>query len=507
MTTLSLSSSPAGSLTVDAYVVGTTQGSGKRPVSVAAPNSGLAPAARTALEDTLAAVGATGKAGEVVRVPGGGAVKAPLVVAVGLGSAPTGRGTHDAESLRRAAGAAVRDLAGTRRVALSFPATTPAEVEAVAQGALLGAYAFDRFRGTTAEDRKAPVAAVTVVVGKPRDRALRDAATRAEIVSAEVNRARDLVNTPPSHLHPADLAAAARAAMKGLPVTVDVLDEKALRRDGFGGILAVGQGSANPPRLVRMAYRPRGATTHLALVGKGITFDSGGLSLKPPKAMEAMKSDMGGAAAVIAAVAAIARMGLPVQVTGWAPSAENMPSGTAQRPSDVITIYGGTTVEVLNTDAEGRLILADALVRAAEDDPDLIVDIATLTGAQIVALGSRTSGVMGNGDDVRDGVWEASRRAGESMWPMPLPDDLRASLDSQVADIANIGDRNGGMLTAGLFLRDFVDGDQPWVHLDIAGPSFNESAAYGYTPKGATGAGVRTLVQVAEDLATGELEV
>ncbi|MBA3620417.1 MAG: leucyl aminopeptidase, partial [Acidothermales bacterium] len=216
-------------------------------------------------------------------------------------------------------------------------------------------------------------------------------------------------------------------------------------------------------------------------------------------------ADMGGAAAVIAAMTAIARLKPTVNVVGWAPMAENMPSGTAQRPSDVLTIYGGKTVEVLNTDAEGRLILADALARASEDKPDLIIDIATLTGAQMIALGSRTAAVMSNDDAVRTAVHDAADRAGEQMWPMPLPPELRKSMDSEVADIANMGERYGGMLVAGLFLEEFVADGLRWAHLDIAGPSFNEGKPWGYTPKGGTGAGVRTLVQIVEDVADGRI--
>jgi leucyl aminopeptidase len=250
-----------------------------------------------------------------------------------------------------------------------------------------------------------------------------------------------------------------------------------------------------------LAYRPDNAVGHLAFVGKGITFDTGGISIKPAAGMDAMKSDMAGAAAVINAACAIARLGLPISITAYAPTAENMPSGKAQRPGDVITIYGGRTVEVLNTDAEGRLVLADALERAVEDKPDAIVDVATLTGAQTIALGLRTSGIMANNDDFRTEVFDASKRAGEAMWPMPLPEDLRSSLDSPWADIANIGDRFGGMLSAGVFLKEFVPATIPWAHIDIAGPSHNEGAAYGDTPKGGTGAAVRTLVQLAKDRA------
>jgi len=250
-----------------------------------------------------------------------------------------------------------------------------------------------------------------------------------------------------------------------------------------------------------VAYRPKGAVAHLAFVGKGITFDTGGISIKPAPGMDAMKSDMAGAAAVIHAALAVARLGLPVAVTAYAPSAENMPSGTAQRPGDIITIYGGRTVEVLNTDAEGRLVLADALMRAAEDSPDAIVDVATLTGAITIALGNKMSGVMSNDDAFRERVIKAAGEVGEQMWPMPLPEDLRSGLDSPWADIANIADRFGGALTAGLFLQEFVPASTPWAHLDIAGPSHNEGGAYGYTPKGGTGEAVRTLVQLAKDTA------
>ena len=260
---------------------------------------------------------------------------------------------------------------------------------------------------------------------------------------------------------------------------------------------AQGDGLNGPtPRLVELAYSPRGAKKHLALVGKGITFDSGGLSIKPAQGMGDMKSDMAGAAAVLHTVLAAAALELPVKVTGWLCLAENMPSGTAQRPSDVITQRGGTTVEVLNTDAEGRLVLADGLVAAREEKPDTLVDIATLTGAQMVALGPRVSAVMGT-DETRAAVVEAAARAGEQFWPMPLPVELRASLSSKVADLANIGDRMGGMLVAGLFLKEFV-GDTPWAHLDIAGPAFNEAGAHGYTPVGGTGVGVRTLLSLLE---------
>ncbi len=284
-----------------------------------------------------------------------------------------------------------------------------------------------------------------------------------------------------------------------------MLDEKALAKGGFGGILGVGQGSAHPPRLVRIAYTHAKAGKHLAFVGKGITYDSGGISLKPAGHNETMKSDMSGAAAVLASVVAVARLGLPVNVTGWLALAENMPSGSATRPGDVLRMYSGKTVEVLNTDAEGRLVLADAISRAGEEHPDAIVDVATLTGAMVLALGNRTFGILSNDDAFRERIHGIAQEAGEQSWPMPLPADLRKSLDSPIADMANIGERAGGGLVAGIFLNEFVNEGVPWAHLDIAGPAFHESAPFGYTPKGGTGCAVRTLVGLAERTAEGSV--
>ena len=317
---------------------------------------------------------------------------------------------------------------------------------------------------------------------------------------------RDLVNTSPSHLYPETFAAEAQRVAVAAGLDIEVLDHIALAGGGYGGITGVGQGSVHPPRLVRVAYQHPEASKTVVFAGKGITFDSGGLSLKPPKSMEAMKSDMGGAAAVLGALQAIAALKPKVNVVGYLAMAENMPGGGAQRPSDVITIFGGKTVEVLNTDAEGRLVLADVLARSAQDSPDLLIDVATLTGAQLVALGPRISGVMGSDDAVAAAIAETAREAGEQAWAMPLPPELRKGLDSTVADIANVaGERFGGMLVAGLFLKEFVPDGVRWAHVDIAGPAFHESEPYGYTPKGGTGAAVRMLVQVAADVAAGRL--
>jgi leucyl aminopeptidase len=508
VTDISLSVAEVSKVRADAVVLGLARDADGKPVLAGAP--GVDAALRRRVLPTLVALGATGKAGEVHRLATFGATAAPVLVAVGLGPAPRGRQQFDTEVIRRGAGAAVRSLAGTRRVAIALPPATgddPADggVRAIAEGALLGGYEYLRYRTASRADHPEPVASIAILTAEPRSKPARAALVRAQVVCRAVCAARDLVNTPPSDLHPREFAEFAAAEAKRLNLDIEILDERALKRGRYGGILGVGQGSVNPPRLVRIAHRHRRATTTLALVGKGITFDSGGLSLKPSASMEWMKSDMGGAAAVVTAVAAIAELGLAVNVTGWAPLAENMPSGSAQRPSDVLTIYGGKTVEVLNTDAEGRLVLADALVRASEEQPDLIVDAATLTGAQLVALGTRTSAVMANDDELRSQVLDAAERAGEQLWPMPLPPELRKSLDSPVADIANMGESFGGMLVAGTFLKDFVgerDGKQiPWAHLDIAGPAFNQSEPYGYTPKGGTGAAVRTFVQLAEDLA------
>lgn len=514
MTSLHLRSGSASSLDVDAVVVGVTRQDGDLVLAPGAED--VDKAFKKRLVATLRDLGAQGSAGEVTKVATLGATRAPVVVAVGLGDAPAptsasdkrGGVAYEPEVLRRAAGAVTRELAGTGSVGYALPASDVRSAAAVAEGALLGAYAFLRYRTTDLDKHRPPVGDVTVLTPLAGDKEAKAATHRAEVVTRAVHLARDLVNTPPSDLHPRELADAAAEAARKVKVDVEVLDETALREGGYGGILGVGQGSVHPPRLVRLAYtggRRGKKRRHLVLVGKGITFDSGGLSLKPSQAMQWMKADMGGAAAVVAATLAIAELGLPVDVTCYAPLAENMPSGTAQRPSDVLTTYGGKTVEVLNTDAEGRLVLADAIVRACEDQPDLLVDAATLTGAQLIALGARTAAIMSNDDDVRSAVHAAADKAGEAMWPMPLPKELRASMDSEVADIANIGDRNGGMLVAGLFLQDFVPEGVRWAHLDIAGPAFNDGKPHGYTPKGGTGAAVRTLVQLADDLAAGVL--
>lgn len=325
---------------------------------------------------------------------------------------------------------------------------------------------------------------------------------RATLVAEAVVTARDLVNTAPNVLVPETFAAHAVALGERAGLVTEVLDDAQLRENGYGGITGVGKGSANPPRLVRLTWNGGTAPSkRVALVGKGITFDTGGISLKPNAGMADMTSDMGGAAAVVATVVLAAKLELPVTVTATVPMAENMPSSTAYKPGDVLTMFGGTTVEVLNTDAEGRLILADAIVRAAQDDPDYLVETSTLTGAQLVALGMRTAGVMGS-DELRDRVAAHGTATGEDAWAMPLPEYLRSELDSRVADISNVsGQRFAGMLLAGVFLKEFVPAGLPWAHIDIAGPSFNTGGPRGYTTKGGTGVPVRTLLAFLEDVA------
>ncbi|MEU6004888.1 leucyl aminopeptidase [Streptomyces sp. NPDC057611] len=511
MTALTLSTTAAPGLRADAIVVGVAKDSGSKSGDlVVAPGAEAVDEAYDGkLAGVLGTLGASGAEGEVTKLPAPSGFKAPLVLAVGLGPRPEKDSGYDAEALRRAAGAAARALAGSKKAGFALPVADAADAAAVGEGALLGAYSFDSYKenGKDAESRngKAPLGEAVLLGGKGRDKAYKAAVERATAVSEELNRARDLINTPPNDLNPAAFAAAAQEAAKEHGLKVQVLDEKALAKGGYGGILGVGSGSASAPRLVKLSYTSPKAKKHLALVGKGITYDSGGISLKPAGHNETMKCDMSGAAAVFSAVVAAARLGLEVNVTGWLALAENMPSGSATRPGDVLRMYSGKTVEVLNTDAEGRLVLADALWAASQEKPDAIVDVATLTGAMVLALGSRTFGIMANDDAFRSAIHEAAEEVGEAAWPMPLPEHLRKGMDSPTADLANMGERMGGGLVAGLFLREFVGEGITWAHLDIAGPAFNESGPFGYTPKGGTGSAVRTLVRLAELAASGDL--
>ena len=494
MSTLKISD---GVVKDEVLVLGLTSTNSKGGIAIEAGD--MAIDTKTILSQ-LVDMGATGKVDEVTKLPGS---HVRLMVFTGLGNKSA---TYTHENLRRAAGSASRALAGNSAATFSLPAKSLAEVAAVAEGAALGAYSFIEFRGSTKDDHKAPLKTITVHSKLASSAEAKAAVVRAAIIAKYTYLVRDLINTPPSHLTPDSFTKKLAAVVKSAGgsksgLKIEIWDEKQLKAQGFGGIIGVGQGSANPPRLLHISYTPKGkAAKRYAFVGKGITFDTGGLALKPALGMEAMKSDMSGAAAVSAAVVAIAELKLNVAIESWAPLAENMPSDTATRPSDIITIFGGKTVEVLNPDAEGRLVLADGLMKAqsSKNKLDGIIDVATLTGAQVVALGTRTSAVMTNNQEFSDDFLAVAAKCGEQFWPMPLPEELRASLDSPVADLANIGDRMGGMLVAGLFLKDFVNPELPWLHLDIAGPAYNEAKPHGYTPVGGTGIALRSLVTLAE---------
>ena len=513
---------------------------------------GLVPPSSSALEDldidTLAALlpslGFSGAQDSVVRLPASSVSTTKyhgpatiLVVGVGTGWADTDplAVTTDDEAalghdqtglLRRAAGRATRELVGTGSAVLALPALSEAQLAAVAHGAALGAYSWkatengNRPGRESSSKQAAPLKDISIVSSLSDTPEGQAALTGALALAEATALTRDLVNEPPNRLTPEVFADRAREAGQEAGINVEVWDAPALIEQGFGGILGVAQGSVHPARLVRLEWAPpqsgEGAANqtlsetegdndaprpkHVALIGKGITFDSGGLSLKPAASMPEMKSDMAGAATVLGAVITAARLALPIRVTAWLALAENMPGADAQRPSDIVTMFDGTTVEVTNTDAEGRLVMADALARAVTEEPDAVLDVATLTGAQIVALGDHVAAVMGT-PDLREEVVAAAQRAGESFWPMPLPAHLRATLDSPFADLRNtkVGSRAGGMLSAGLFLREFV-GRRPWAHLDIAGPAYNDSSPWGLTPTGGTGMGVSTLVELLRSL-------
>ena len=490
--TVTVSSSlPARGISEAVLVLGVVSGDAG-PTLVGA-DSIFDPATASTVEDDLKALGGTGAEGQLHRlvVP---ELPVASVLTVGLGE----ERDWPEDTIRRAAGAAARSLDKTAAVVTTL---TLLDTEAAIEGLILGAYRFTSFRSDKTAPKDKGLGKIVAITADAKA-ATKAAAARAVDVATAVATARDFVNTPPSHLYPAEFAKQATALGEAVGLQVEVLDDKALARGGYGGIVGVGKGSARLPRLVRLTHKgaKRGGKK-VALVGKGVTFDTGGISIKPAANMHHMTSDMGGAAAVIATVVLAAKQKLPIDVVATVPMAENMPSATAQRPGDVLTQYGGITVEVLNTDAEGRLILADAIVRACEDNPDYLIETSTLTGAQTVALGARTPGVMGS-DDFRDRVAELSQAVGENGWPMPLPDELKDDLKSTVADLANISSsRYAGMLVAGVYLREFVAEGVEWAHIDIAAPAYNTSGPWGYTPKGGTGVPTRTMFAVLQDIA------
>jgi leucyl aminopeptidase len=469
-------------------------------VSLAAGGQDVADAFGRSLRPLLSTLGFSGKAGEVARIPTGGKLASPLLVLVGLG-APTDDRAATLLAVRRAAGVAARSTANAASVALALPAEDAALIRNVTEGYLLGGYTFGRYLSKTPE---ASAGTVTVLSPIARRQEAVSAFAEAQVVAAAVATTRDWVNTPAADLTPPLLADEIVKAAKGTKVKVKVLDEDDLARLGCGGLLGVGGGSTAPPRLVELTYSPSKPVAHVALVGKGITFDSGGLTIKPGNGMETMKCDMAGAAAVAQATLAIAALGLPVKVSAFACLAENMVSGSAMRPGDVLTIYGGRTVEVLNTDAEGRLVLADGLQRAVEQKPDVIIDVATLTGHMVMALGTKVGAAFGD-DEIVSSLVEAGRESGEKHWPMPIPPDIVERVHgSKIADLAQHDwTRWGGGLLAAAFLHEFADG-LPWAHLDIAGPGFNSGSAAGHLTGGGTGFALTTLVDYARGLASPE---
>jgi leucyl aminopeptidase len=492
MTTYALRNASPAKTRADAVVVGVTSSAAKQP-QVAPGGEDVAKAYGRKWAPLLSSLGVTGKAGEVVKIPTSRTIGSPLLILVGLGADP------GPQEVRRGAGAGARAATNAASVAIALPATSVELVRAVTEGFLLGGYTFTTYKS---QGSTGAIAEVVVLSPVARRKEAGTAFDESQVVAQAVATTRDWVNTPPGDFTPPIFADAVVAAGKAHArgkhkVRIDVLDEKRLEELGCGGLLGVGVGSSAPPRLVELTYSPRGATRHLALVGKGITFDSGGLTIKPAASMHQMKSDMAGAAAVVQATFAIASLGLPLKVTAYTAMAENMLSGSSVRPGDVLTMYGGTTVEVLNTDAEGRLVLADALVRATEQRPDVIVDVATLTGHMVVALGDQVAGVMGD-QPIVDQVLAASATAGEHSWPMPIPEHMGERIrSSKIADLSQHDwIRWGGGLFAAAFLREFTDGI-PWAHVDIAGPSFNSAGPSGHITSGGTGYGVTTLVELA----------
>jgi leucyl aminopeptidase len=481
----------------DAVVVGAWRNA--RGVTLADGAEEVGSAFGRSLRPLLSTLGFTGKSGEIARVPTRGTLSSPLLVLVGMGEKPADRAAQ-VLACRRAAGVAARSTANAASVALALPASDAGLVRNVLEGYLLGGYVFSRYQSKSPDKRAGTLTVLSPVARRQEAVA---AFEEAQVVAPAVNSVRDWVNTPAGDLRPPTFADEIVRAAKGTKVKVTVLDEARLGELGCGGLLGVGSGSSAPPRLVELRYSPADPVAHVALVGKGITFDSGGLSIKTATGMETMKGDMAGAATVTQATLTIARLGLPVRVTAYACLAENMVSGSAMRPGDVLSIYGGRTVEVLNTDAEGRLVLADALVRAVEQDPDVIIDVATLTGHMMQALGNKVGAVFGS-EEVVGSVVVAGRASGEKHWPMPIPQDVVDRVRaSKIADLAQHDwTRWGGGLFAAAFLREFTE-DRPWAHLDIAGPGFNNGSAVGHWPPGGTGFALTTLVDYARGLRDG----
>ena len=460
-------------------------------VAVPVGTTGAVPRSLGLNRAALAAIGFEGKPGQTVVVPSG---TGPAQIAVGIGEA----GTLTVQGLRNAAAAVVR-AAGKRAVVATNLADLDGidavkAAQAVVEGGLLAAY---RYAGIKKEPNKSALTQLVLVVGEKRTNGARIGSERGQATAAAAVLARDLANTPPAYMTARHMAEKAVEVARACGLTVEVFNRDQLAEMGCGGMLGVNAGSVEPPRMVRLTYTPRNAVGHLALVGKGVMFDSGGLSLKPSDGQIAMKMDMSGAAAVLATMGSLKGLRCKAKVTGYLMCTDNMPGGNAVKLGDVLTFRNGKTAEIHNTDAEGRLVLADGLSLAVEDAPDAIVDIATLTGACMVALGTKVAGVIGNNQSIVDRLRAASAATDEQIWQLPLEKAYRKQLDSNVADMRNIGGPPGGAITAALFLNEFV-GDVPWAHLDIAGPMAAD-ADDGWLSKGATGFGTRLHIELATD--------
>lgn len=448
------------------------------------------------LHADLVRISATGRDLQTHAVATPTAFAAPVAVTASLDSWDDLDAGVSQARLREAFGAAARVVRDRRRLAVLVGRAdrlTEGQLQAVVEGILLGSYIY---AGRRSED--AP--AVTLVAFDAPTAEQQRVVQTAAVVAAAVNRCRDVVNAPANLMRPSDVVQRAVSLRERPGVDVQVWDRAALIREGFGGIEAVGRGSDDPPALVRIAYASASATRTLHLVGKGVTFDSGGIDLKPSQSMVRMKFDLASAAAVLETVTAVSELQPDANVVGWLPLAEHLPSGSAMRPSDVLTMFDGSTVEITDTDGEGRLLLADAVARAAQEKPDVLVDLGTLTAAQTQALGPRIAGVMGT-PSVVERMMCAAQDAGEGLWPIPLPQHLTDGLRSDVADQRNVPDNfDGAMAVAGLFIGRFVSEGIPWAHVDMAGPGYNAGKPHGCTPSGGTGAMVRTLVRMAMDL-------
>lgn len=470
-------------------------------IGVLVASDGPIPEALGLNREALVVAGFDASLGSTLKVAG---TVNPLLVLVGLGSTEQSESVEDAGSVARTAAAAFgRAVPKLGRLAIRVPKSGSTEhaavvAQAIAEGLILARYRLRRFMHKQTD---VPLAAVMIEMPEAEQQPVKQAIIDGVVAAQAANIARDLTNLPPGHLTPHDLGETAAALGARFGFKVELFGEQQLIEMGCGGILGVGSGSVEESMLIKLDYMPESpATAHLGLVGKGITYDSGGISLKPSDAMHLlMKMDMGGAAAVLAAFTAFRALGVSARVTGWLACAENMPSGSSYRLGDVLTARGGTTVEIKNTDAEGRIVMMDALVLATEENVDAVVDIATLTGAAMRTFGNLTAALFGNDDGLVAAISDSAKRTDEQVWRLPLERQYRKQLDSGVADIANLGGPNAGSITAALFLQEFVDGT-PWAHLDIAGTMQSESDD-GWRSRGATGFGTRLLIDLARHYA------